>query len=379
MDHQNVNAARVERIENEALIIGLVGDWRLDGGLPRLSSIIGALTAQPNIRVLRLDTRDLGKWDSSLVAFVRTLAELGSKSGIDLDLAQLPSGVVRLVRLASSGPDDKGAELPRQKRPLLAVLGQWAEDRGMAARRSVTFLGEAAIALTAFLAQRARFRRLDLLLAVRACGAEALPIVATISLLVGTIFAFVGAVQLKKFGADIYVANLVAVAMTREMAAVMTAIVLAGRTGAAFAAQIGAMQGNEEVDALTTLGISSVEFLVVPRILALVAMTPLLCIYADLMGILGGYLVGATMLNVTSVAYLLQTQAAVNLGDCAIGLFKSVMFGILVAVTGCLRGIECGRSAAAVGDAATAAVVSGILYIIIADAAFAVILNVLGL
>jgi phospholipid/cholesterol/gamma-HCH transport system permease protein len=163
------------------------------------------------------------------------------------------------------------------------------------------------------------------------------------------------------------------------MAAVMTGIVLAGRTGAAFAAQIGAMQGNEEIDALSTLGISAIEFLVMPRMLALMLMTPLLCIYANAMGLLGGYIVAMGSLNVTSTAYLLQTQSAVTLTDFSIGIAKSVVFGALIAVTACLRGIESGRSAAAVGTATTSAVVSGILSVIIADAAFAVLLNIVGL
>jgi phospholipid/cholesterol/gamma-HCH transport system permease protein len=192
------------------------------------------------------------------------------------------------------------------------------------------------------------------------------------------IFAFVGAIQLRQFGADIYDANLVAVAMAREMAAVMTAIVLAGRTGAAFAAQIGAMQGNEEIDALSTLGISPIEFLVLPRMLALILMTPLLCIYANVMGIFGGFIVGINTLNVTPTAYLLQTQSAVTLADFTIGIVKGSVFGALIAVTGCQRGMEAGRSAAAVGAAATSAVVSGILAIIITDAVFAVLLNILG-
>jgi len=226
---------------------------------------------------------------------------------------------------------------------------------------------------------RARYRPSDLLLTMQECGAQALPIVSVISLLVGMILAFVGAIQLKQFGADIYDANLVAVAMAREMAAIMTAIVLAGRTGAAFAAQIGAMQGNEEIDALSTLGISPMEFLVLPRMLALILMTPLLCIYANVMGIFGGFLVGINTLSVTPTAYLLQTQSAVTLGDFAIGIAKGSVFGALIAATGCLRGLEAGRSAAAVGAAATSAVVSGILAIIITDAVFAVLLNILGL
>src|SRR3546814_507817 len=155
----------------------------------------------------------------------------------------------------------------------------------------LAFLGETALMFGRFLAGLATYRRPDFLLTLQECGAQALPIVTIISLLVGLILAFVGAVQLEQFGAEIYVADLVGIAMAREMGAIMTGIVMAGRTGAAFAAQIGTMQGNEEIDALTTLGISPIDFLVLPRMLALMLMMPLLCIYADLTGILGGWLV----------------------------------------------------------------------------------------
>lgn len=243
----------------------------------------------------------------------------------------------------------------------------------------LAFLGDSVIAVYRALRHRARFRGVDFGLAIQQCGAGALPIVSVISLLVGMIFSFVGAVQLKQFGADIYDANLVAVAMAREMAAVMTAVVLAGRTGAAFAAQIGAMQGNEEVDALSTLGISPIEFLVLPRLLALMLMMPLLCVYATAVGIFGGFVVAISTLDVTPTAYLLRTQEALRLTDLDIGLVKSAVFGALVAITGCLCGIRCGRSAEAVGAATTSAVVYGILAIIIADAVFAVVLNIVGL
>ena len=181
------------------------------------------------------------------------------------------------------------------------------------------------------------------------------------------------------FGAQIYVANLVGIAMAREMGALMTGIIMAGRTGAAFAAQIGTMQVNEEVDALTTMGISPMEFLVLPRMLALIVMMPLLCLYADLMGILGGVFVGVGMMDLNFLQYMEQTRNALNLTQFGIGVVKSVVFGIIIAVSGCLRGIECGRSASAVGDAATSAVVTSITLIIVADGIFAVITNILGI
>jgi phospholipid/cholesterol/gamma-HCH transport system permease protein len=226
---------------------------------------------------------------------------------------------------------------------------------------------------------KARYRRSDLILALQQCGAQALPIVSLISMLVGLILAFVGAVQLKMFGAEIYVANLVGIAMVRVMGAIMTGIIMAGRTGAAFAAQLGTMETNEEIDALKTLGISPIEFLVLPRMLSLMLMMPLLTIYADLMGVLGGMIVGVGMLDISYVEYFNQTRGGVGLTHLWIGLFHSIVFGVLVALAGCMRGMQCGRSASAVGDATTSAVVTGIVSIIVATAIITVACNVLGI
>jgi phospholipid/cholesterol/gamma-HCH transport system permease protein len=226
---------------------------------------------------------------------------------------------------------------------------------------------------------RARFRRNDLIDIIFECGAAALPIVTLISFLVGLILAFVGAIQLTQFGAQIYVADLVGIAMAREMGALMTAIIMSGRTGAAFAAQLGTMQVNEEIDALTTFGLSPMDFLVLPRMIALILMMPLLCIYSDLMGILGGALVGVGMLKLSVTEFVNATINGVSLTDFSVGIFKSSIFGILVAICGCMRGIQCGRSASAVGLAATSAVVTAIVFIIVTDGLFAVLTNALGI
>ena len=226
---------------------------------------------------------------------------------------------------------------------------------------------------------QARYQKSELLLLIQDTGANAFWIVSLISFLVGMILAFVGAVQLAQFGAGIYVANLVGLAMTREMGAMMTAIIMAGRTGAAFAAQLGTMRVNEEIDALSSMGIDPMEFLVVPRMLALMVMMPLLALYADLLGIMGGMVVGIGMLDLGVFEYIEQTRRSVSLTQINIGVIKAVVFGVLVAVAGCLRGMQCGNSSQAVGMAATSAVVTSIVLIIVTDGLFAVVLNVLGL
>jgi phospholipid/cholesterol/gamma-HCH transport system permease protein len=261
----------------------------------------------------------------------------------------------------------------------LARIGESAISFVQSANEMLAFIGEAFVVFAKLLVGKARFRRSDFFLVIQECGAQALPIVSLISILVGLILAFVGAVQLMMFGAQIYVANLVGIAMVRVMGAVMTGIIMAGRTGASFAAQLGTMQVNEELDALTTLGISPMEYLVLPRMLALCLMMPLLCLYADLMSILGGMIVGVGMLDLNPVTYFNQTRAAVSLSDFFIGLFHSAVFGVLVALAGCLRGMQCGRSASAVGEATTSAVVTGIISIIVATAIITVMCNVLGI
>jgi phospholipid/cholesterol/gamma-HCH transport system permease protein len=243
----------------------------------------------------------------------------------------------------------------------------------------VQFLGESALGIAALFLGRARFRRLDLWLNIQDCGPSALPIVTVISLLVGLILAFVGAVQLALFGAQIYIADLVGLGMTREMGALMTAIIMSGRTGAAFAAQLGTMNVNSEIAALRVMGISPMEFLVLPRMLALILIMPFLGLYADVMGIIGGGLVTVSFFDVSLVQYLDRTKDAVHLSDFLTGTFKCAVFGVLIAIAGCVRGMQCGRSASAVGDAATSAVVTGIVFIVVADSVITLIFNRLGI
>ena len=240
------------------------------------------------------------------------------------------------------------------------------------------FLGDISISLGRLITGRSYFRWDDFMLIVQRCGIETLLLVSLISLLVGMILAFVGSIQLKMFGAQIYVSNIVGVAMVRVLSAVMTGIIMSGRIGASFAAELGMMQTNEEIDALKTLGVSPVEFLVIPRVLALVIMMPILTIYADLMGVLGGFFISMGMLNLNPVEYLIHTQQAVKLSYVWVGLIHSFVFGVIIAFAGCLSGIKSERSAAGVGVATTSAVVTGITGIVIATAIITFICQILG-
>ena len=352
------------------------GAWLSECGLPERVDALDELRSGA-VRHVAFASDRITAWDSGLVTFVlKVLGEVAAL-GVAADRAGLPDGVQRLVALAEAVPERQTGRTG-ERPPWLARFGASTIATATALATGLTFLGESLLALAALLRGRARFRVSDLFLVIQDCGPRALGIVTLISFLIGLILAFVGAVQLQQFGASIFVANLVAIAMTREIGCIMTAIVMSGRTGAAFAAQLGTMNTNQEIDALSTLGISPMEFLVLPRMLALIGMMPLLTVYSDLVGILGGAVVGIGMLGLGPIQYLEQTRDAVHVSDFLIGIAKSAVFGVVVALAGCLRGMQSGRSAAAVGLAATSAVVTSIVLLIVLDGMFAVTLNVLG-
>jgi phospholipid/cholesterol/gamma-HCH transport system permease protein len=359
------------------LDVRLAGAWQLRGDHPPADALERELVPG-RVPRLRFDATALESWDSSLVALVARVLRRCEEAGVPADRAGLPEGVRRLLGLAESVPERGGGTEEPPSSPL-ARLGEATLRRAREAVGPLAFLGEVTLALARLPLLRARFPARDFFVYVQQAGVQALPIVTLIGFLVGLILAFMGAVQLLRFGATIYVADLVTLAMLREMGAVMTGVVMAGRTGAAFAAQLGTMKVTEEIDAFRTLGISPIEYLVVPRVLALVAMMPLLTLYANFWGIVGGVVVASTMLDLTLTQYLNETFAAATLTDLALGVVKGAIFGALIAFASCFQGIRTGDTASAVGDSATAAVVTGIVLIIATDGLFAVICNVLGI
>ncbi len=359
------------------LCVALSGHWTTAASLPEqgLAPIEAALDG---VTQMTFDSTQLAAWDSALLIVLLRLRSLCESRSVACEFTGLPDGVQRLLKLATAVPERQGSRRDETSVSWLSRLGQSALSVFTGGQELLAFIGEAVLSLARLLSGRARFRKVDFWLIVQQCGAQALPIVSLISFLVGMILAYVGAVQLKQFGAQIFVANLVGLGMAREMGAMMTAIIMAGRTGAAFAAQLGTMTVGEEIDALRTSGFSPTDFLVLPRMLALILMMPLLCLYADLLGILGGAFVAVSSFDLGLAQYYDQTIAALSLKQFALGLFKATVFGVLVALAGCLRGMQCGRSAAAVGDAATSAVVTGIVWIIVVDATLTVIYDILG-
>ena len=360
----------------DVLQLHLAGSWRLEDRLPGLADVEGALAANPGTRRIAFDAQNMTAWDTGLVAFVLNVVQFGADKSLEVDRSGLPAGVNRLIGLATAVPE-KTTGTPAAPTPWLARLGLASLGVFESILGSVRFVGEATQALGRLLRGRANFRWVDLFGIIQDCGPSALPIVTLISFLVGLILAFMGAVQLRNFGAQIYVADLVAIGATREMGCLMTGIIMAGRTGAAFAAQLGTMRVNEEIDALVTMGIPAMDFLVLPRMVALILMMPILTIYADLLAIMGGAFVGVTMLDLGFIEYLDRTVQSLTLTNFFLGVIKGSIFGILIALSGCLRGMQSGRSAAAVGLAATSAVVTAIVLIVVAEGVFAVVLDVL--
>ena len=340
------------------------------GGAPR-GELGGGAT-------LRLDIAGVGRWDTGLIEFLWDVRRAANAQGISIDTANLPESARKLLGLLPDRLAEPRTPPRRRFRPLSWLGGQTIGLLTEIGVLSILF-GDTARGGALALTGRARMRAVDLFANIRDAGPSALIIISVVNFLIGAILAFVGAVQLRKFAADIYVANLVGLALVREMAAVMTAIVMAGRTGGAYAARIATMQGNEEIDALQVFGIPVSDYIVLPSILALVFTMPLLYLYGCLVGMTGGFVVSIAMLNITGPGYLNQTLGSIAFSQFAFGFVKSIAFAILIGVTSCRIGLKAGRSAADVGSAATRAVVTGIVGVIALDSLFAVLANVVGL
>ena len=369
-------------IDSEAtggLRVSLGGDWLLGQNLPGPDPILDRLRQTSKPGNVAFESTALGDWDTGLITALMAIHKSAEANGVAVDDSGLPDGARKLIALALAVKEREGARRSAADKGFLENIGESTLEAWRSGKELVTFLGELIQSFGRFFRGTATYLKSDVTQHIQEAGAEALPIVSLISLLIGMIFAFVGVMQLKLFGAGIYTADLVAVAMVREMAPIMTAIIMAGRTGAAYAAQIGTMKVNEEIDALTTLGVNAIDFLVTPRVIALIVMMPLLTLYGSLMGILGGMLVGLTMLDVSLVQYIEQTINSLKLNSLFGGLFKCIVYGSLVALAGCQQGIACGSSAMAVGQATTKAVVMGIVLIVVSASILTIIYINLGI
>ena len=334
-----------------------------------------AIAAVPSQRVV-VDAANVEYCDGAGIALLINLMQQ-RKAG-DVQVANLKPAFETLLQQFDTHALDHDLDPPPPRRPAVEEIGIIAAGMGKDLREQIVFIGETTAALFYALLNPATIRWKDVWRICERVGADALPIVALISFLLGVILAFQSAIPMRKFGAEIFVADLIGLAMLRELGPLMTAILLAGRSGAAFAAEIGTMTVNQEVDALTTMGLDPVRFLVTPRIIAALLMTPLLTLFADLISLLGGAMTLQSF-SIPFVTFVHEVEGIVDYSDFMAGFVKSFVFAILIAGIGCLRGLQTSAGASAVGDAATRAVVSGIILLVVVDGVFAVLYFVLDI
>ncbi len=336
------------------------------------------MLSQGKPRRLVIDASGVSYCDGAGVAFLIDLQQLQIRTGGDAVIQGLQEEVRRLLDIYGRVSIERPPGRRREPLSIIEQVGKAAVELWRDLKSLLTFVGE----LAAMLLRAVRHPRLvrwqDAWLAAERSGVDALPIIALIGVLLGLILAFQSAIPMRRFGADIFVADLLGIAMLREMGPLIAAIILAGRPGSAFAAELGTMKVREEIDALRTMGLEPIRFLVLPRVIAAVAMTPVLTVFANLFGLMGGAIV-MRALGYPLVTYVNQVLSAVTVGDLMGGLLKSFVYGIVVAAVGCLRGLETKTRASAVGQSTTSAVVSGIVLIAIVDGLFAVVFYALGL
>lgn len=345
------------------------------GNAQRLLDEISA-ALPTDARQVRLDLSGVEYFDSGGGAVLIRLRERLAARGAELVIAASTPDIDGFLSLVDEEAVRAAAPPPQPPAALLERFGTWGLAAAGGLRAFTAFTGEVIIGLLDAIAHPREIRWRETWLYMQRAGYEALPIVSLISFLMGLITAFQAAVQLRQFGADIYVASLVGLSVTRELGPLMTAIIAAGRSGAAFAAEIGTMKVSEEVDALAAMGLDRTRFLVTPKVLALLVMLPLLTLYADLVGILGGLFVAVVQLNIPAVVYFSTMKYYMAFWDVGQGLVKAGVFAFLIALVGCLRGFEARESAESVGRITTSAIVSGIFAIILSDAVFTVLFNV---
>ena len=357
-------------------VLAFSGDWTVATSPPGADRIIETI-ANNVTTTLSINIDGLSQWDALFVSRLYHCARWCRENGIEIQPDALTDNQRKLLQLALAVPPmvDRAPTshwlTPLNPMPTLRKV--FGEFNGI-----MRFIGNLVLATGRLVRGKATVNRHDFFYFIEGTGPNALAIVGLISILVGMILAYLGAVQLSLFGAEVYVANLVTVGMLREMGALMTAIIMAGRTGAAYAAQLGTMQANEEIDAIITLGIKPIDYLVLPRTIALLITMPLLCVYADVLGILGGVIV-ATGMDVSIAQFVAQARDASDTFTLLVGIGKSVVFALVIAIAGCKAGMESGRDSAAVSAATTHAVVTAIVWLVICDAMINISLSNLGI
>ncbi|MDR2779260.1 MAG: ABC transporter permease [Puniceicoccales bacterium] len=368
------------RVESEGVaIISIAGTWSIYEKHPHAEEFIETIVSKSSIQRIDLTFVDLKGWDSVLINFLIRILTICESNNLAVNGDNIPIGIRRLIELSKTSPVRSTLPTSKKKSTIFEFAGGAGLLIFLSLKNFLGFMGKLHGGIISFIRGKVKIRGQEFAVMLQDVGVKALPIVALISFLVGLIIAFVSVLQLSQFGANIYVADLVGISMMREMGSIMTGIIMSGRTGAAFAATIGTMVVNDEVDALQTAGFSSIDFLVLPRVLALTLMMPLLCAFSSFIGITGGACATMFSTSLTIAQYCIQTAHAVCLNDFFVGIIKSCFFGFLVATIGCQKGLQCERSAEDVGITTTTAVVTSITAIIIMDAIFAVVFSWFGI
>lgn len=370
---ESTSARATAQEEADGLAVTIGGVWQITEPRPTWSEVRGARTP----RAVRVRLEEVERWDSSLLLFLLEVRQWCHAAQARCDLSALPAKVAELLNQLAQAHD----AAPPQDRAdgFVTSVGKAAQGLWANSKHIAHFVGESFLGAVQLARNPRRFRWKDCFAEMQQCGPMAVPIVGLVSFLVGVTLSYTASIILRLVGFDIYIADIIGLAMVREVGAVMTGVVLAGRTGAAFAATLGNMKTNEEIDALETLGIPAVQFLVMPRLVALSLMMPLLTLYSNALGILGGMAIAYGLLDITPMAFWSEMLTIVDLSDVCSGVIKAAAFGLIIGLAGCMRGLQAERSAAGVGRAATSAVVTAILFMVVADAIFAVLFNELGI
>ena len=369
---------RIEYLEKKKVInVFLSGDY-INYDDFTLKDKLLKLTAKKELRQIVFYDNGLGQWDSSLLLILYNVQKALKDKDVKIDVSDLPVGLQKMLELAFS-VDRKPPHTKRKKFHFLERVGEKTILCRRSVLKGVSFLSSVCSSFIRFFSGKAVFRRVDFWFSLDDCGPKAVGIVSLISFMVGLILAFVGALQLKTFGAEVYIASLVTIGMIRIMGAIMTGVIMAGRTGASYAATIGSMQVNEEVDALKTMGISVSDFLVLPKVMALTLSMPLLTILSDFMGMIGGGFVGVVLLGIPMPEYFKFSVDAFGLANFLVGIFHAFIFGLIISLCGCYFGIHCKKDADSVGKSTTLAVVSSIVWMIVATGIMTLIFQVMGI
>lgn len=377
MNNEEGSQVKLVPSDKNRVTFFISGSVTIENSVQVRKEILAKVTSDISVNVVEFDLGGVTVMDSAGIAVLVDVQKYLKEHGFEFHIVSLPSKVSGFLKLVDTHSllVSKEALRPKKKRNVIEYIGEVTLEALEECRSVVTFLGEIVVALASLIRHPKRMRWDDFFLFVERAGTDALPIVSLLSLLMGLIMAFQAAVQLRQFGANIFVADLVGISILRELGPLLTAIIIAGRSGASFAAEIGTMKVSEEIDALSTMGFEAVSFLALPRILAATFVGPFLTLVGDFVGVFGGLIVGMISLDLSPTAYLEETYTAITFFDLFSGLIKSVAFAVLIAGVGCLRGFQVERSADSVGKKTTSAVVSGIFLIVFADAIFTIIFH----